>query len=189
MSIPRLLISTWRRRMCAPPLMPPVKTAVPPQAVPVYDAYRGWLAARGVGNHSFDSGARCFLARFPDPQAWAAQPLAGRLAGTRPHLQPLLNFLMLHRFLRPGYDYLLDRKLTAILREAPASPLGADLARFLDGAEALGYSERARTGMASQIAIRMLIQAGRGLGELSDGDFAAFGQAITGREERLGREL
>ena len=49
--------------------MPPVKTAVPPQAAPVYDAYLGWLAARGVGNHTFDSGARCFLARFPDPQA------------------------------------------------------------------------------------------------------------------------
>ena len=107
--------------------MPPVKTAVPPQAAPVYDAYRGWLAARGVGNKSFDSGARCFLARFPDPQAWAAQPLAARLAGTRPQLQPLLNFLMLHGHLRPGYDYLLDRKLTVILREAAASPLGPDL--------------------------------------------------------------
>src|SRR5580704_5828050 len=169
--------------------MPPVKTAVPPQAAPVYDAYRGWLAARGVGNKSFDSGARCFLARFPDPQDWAGLPLAGRRAGTRPQLQPLLNFLMLHRHLRPGYDYLLERKLTVILREAAASPLGPDLKRFLAGAQALGYSERARTGMASQIAVRMLIQTGRGLGQLSDGDFAAFGQAITERETRLGRAL
>ena len=88
---------------------------------------------------------------------------------------------MLHRHLRPGYDYLLERKLTAILREAPGSPLGGDLARFLAGAEALGYSERARTGMASQIAIRVLIQTGRGLAELTDDDFTAFGQAITGR--------
>ena len=152
--------------------MPPVKTAVPDQAAPVYDAYLGWLAARGVGNKTFDSGARCFLARFPDPQAWAAQPLAVRLAGTRPHLQPLLNFLMLHGHLRPGYDYLLDRKLAVILREAAASPLGADLARFLAGAEALGYSARARTGMASQIAVRMLIQAGRALGELTDAALA-----------------
>ena len=169
--------------------MPPVKTAVPPQAAPIYGAYLGWLAARGVGNHTFESGARCFLARFPDPQAWAAQPLAARQAGTRPHLQPLLNFLMLHGHLRPGYDYLLDRKLTAILREAPASPLGADLARFLAGGEALGYSVRARTGMASQIAIRMLIQAGRPLAELADADFAEFGQAITEREARLSRAL
>ena len=169
--------------------MPPVKTAVPPQAAPIYDTYLGWLAARGVGNKSFDSGARCFLARFPDPQAWAAQPLPARLAGTRPQLQPLLNFLMLHGHLRPGYDYLLDRRLTAILREAPASPLGADLARFLSGAEALGYAPGARTAMASEIAIRMLIQACRGLTELTDADFAEFGQAVTEREARLGRAL
>jgi site-specific recombinase XerD len=169
--------------------MPPVKTAVPPQAAPIYDAYRGWLAGRGVGNKSFDSGARCFLARFPDPQAWAAQPLAARLAGTRPQLQPLLNFLMLHGHLRPGYDYLLDRKLTVILREAAASPLGVDVARFLSGAEALGYSAGPRTGMASEIAIRMLIQTGRALGELTDADFDEFGQAITERETRLGRAL
>ena len=169
--------------------MPPAKTPVPAQAAPVYRAYLDCLAARGAGNKTFDSGARCFLARYPDPQAWAGLPLEQRLASTRPHLQPVLNFLMLHGHLRPGYDYLLDRKLTVILREAAVSPLGPDLKRFLAGAQALGYSERARTGMASQITVRMLIQTGRGLGELTDGDFAAFGQAITEREERLGREL
>ena len=169
--------------------MPPVKTAVPPQAAPIYDAYLACLAARGVGNKTFDSGARCFLARFPDPQAWAGLPLAARLAGTRPHLQPLLNFLMLHGHLRPGYDYLLERKLTVILREAAASPLGPDLKRFLAGAETLGYSVRARTGMASEVAIRVLIQTRRGLGELADADFAELTAAITEREARLGRAL
>jgi site-specific recombinase XerD len=169
--------------------MPPVKTVVPLRAVPVYEACLACLAARGVGNKTFESGARCFLARFPDPQAWADLPLAARLAGTRPHLQPLLNFLMLHEHLRPGYDYLLDRKLTVILREAAASPLGPDLNHFLAGAQALGYSVRARTGMASEIAIRMLIQTGRALAELTDADFTEFGQAITEREARLGRAL
>jgi site-specific recombinase XerD len=169
--------------------MPPVKTAVPLQAVPIYEAYLACLAARGVGNKTFDSGARCFLARFPDPQAWADLPLAARLAGTRPHLQPLLNFLMLHEHLRPGYDYLLSRKLTVILREAAASPLGPDLNRFLAGAGALGYSVRARTGMASEIAIRMLIQTGRALAELTDAGFTEFGQAISEREARVGRAL
>src|SRR6266511_201480 len=169
--------------------MPPVKTAVPPQAARIYHAYLACLAARGVGNKTFESGARCFLARFPDPQAWAAQPLAARLAGTRPHLQPLLNFLMLHRYLRPGYDYLLERKLTVILREAAASPLGPDIKRFLAGAEALGYSARAGAGMACEVAVRVLIQTGQALAELSDADFAEFGQAITEREARLGRSL
>ena len=94
-------------------------------------------------------------------------PLAARLAGTRPPLQPLLNFLMLHGHLRPGYDYLLERKLTVILREVAASPLGPDLKRFLAGGEALGYSVRARTGMASEVTVRVLIQTGRGLAELA----------------------
>jgi hypothetical protein len=169
--------------------MPPVKTAVPPQAARIYDAYLAWLAARGVGNKTFESGARCFLARFPNPQAWAAQPLAARLSGTRPHLQPLLNFLMLHRYLRPGYDYLLERKLTVMLREAAASPLGPDIKRFLAGAEALGYSARSRAGMASEVAVRVLIQTGQALAELTDAHFAEFGQAITEREARLGRAL
>ena len=93
-----------------------------------------WRPLAGWSNDTFDSGRALLSARFPDPQAWARRPLrAARLADTRPHLQPLLNFLMLHRHLRPGYDYLLARKLTAILREASASPLGADLARFLAG--------------------------------------------------------
>jgi Phage integrase family len=162
-------------RLAGGPLMPPVKTVVPPQAAPIYDACLACLAGRGVGNKTFDSGARCFLARFPDPQAWADLPLAARLAGTRPHLQPLLNFLMLHGHLRPGYDYLLERKLTVILREAAASPLGPDVSRFPGGAEALGYAVRARTGMASEIAVRVLIQTGRALAELTDADFAALG--------------
>ena len=169
--------------------MPPARTAVPGQAAHIYDAYLACLAAREVGNKTFESGARNFLARFPDPQAWAAQPLAARLAGTRPHLQPLINFLMLHRYLRPGYDYLLERKLTAILREAAASPLAADVQHFLAGAEALGYSVRARTGMASEVAVRMLIETGRPLAELTDADFAEFTTAITEREARTGREL
>jgi hypothetical protein len=59
--------------------MPPVKTPVPPQAEPIYLAC---LGARGVGNKTFDSGARCFLARYPDPQAWARLPLERRLADT-----------------------------------------------------------------------------------------------------------
>jgi site-specific recombinase XerD len=169
--------------------MPPVKTVVPPQAAGIYGAYLAWLAARGVGNKTLDSGARCFLARFPDPQAWARLPLAARLAGTRPQLQPLLNFLMLHGHLQPGYDYLLERKLTVILREGALSPLGPDISRFLAGAEVLGYSVRPRTGMASEVAVRVLIQAGKPLAELTDADFAEFGQAIAEREARLGRPL
>jgi site-specific recombinase XerD len=167
--------------------MPPQPKAVPVEAVDLYAAYLDWLHARGVGNKTFYSGARTFLTRFPDPQAWAALPLSDRLADSRPHVQPLLNFLMLHGHLRAGYDYLLERKL-CVLGKALDSPLGAELARFLAGAEALGYARCSRTGMASQIILRMLVQTGRSLGEFGDDDFAELGAAIGERERRHQRD-
>ena len=41
--------------------------------------------------------------------------------------------------------------------------------------------------MASQVAVRLLIQTGRPLGELTDADFDEFGAAITERETAHGR--
>jgi hypothetical protein len=64
---------------------------------PARRARRGGRPRRGAGNKTFDSGARCFLARYPDPQVWAELPLGARLTGTRPHLQPVLNL-----YLRPA---------------------------------------------------------------------------------------
>ncbi|HVA75870.1 MAG TPA: tyrosine-type recombinase/integrase [Acidimicrobiales bacterium] len=168
--------------------MPPAPTAVPAETQHLYTGYQRWLTARGVGNRPFDIGARTFLARFPDPQGWAALPLAERHRTAKNHVQPFLNFLMLHGHLHPGYDWLLDRKFHAILREGAASPLGADIARFLGGAETLGYSVRTRTGMASEVVARMLIQTGRSLDQLTDADFAEFEAAIGGREARNGRD-
>src|SRR5713101_9244125 len=55
--------------------------------------FSGWRPAAWAINPS--TAAPASLARFPDPQARAAQPLSVQLAGTGPHLQPLLNFLML----------------------------------------------------------------------------------------------
>ena len=96
---------------------------------------------RGVrGIDSFLGAARAFLARWPDPQAWAEQPLPVRLsAGSA--VRPLLTYLMLAGYLRPGYDYLLERKLPAILREATGQPAGrVTVTRFLSAATELGYS-------------------------------------------------
>lgn len=107
--------------------------------------YLSALAARGAGNRSFVGAARAFLARWPDPQSWVEQPLPARLsAGSS--LRPLLNYLMLAGHLRPGYDYLLERKLSAILREAHASPLAGDVTRFLSAATELGYSPQIAAG-------------------------------------------
>jgi hypothetical protein len=167
--------------------MPPQPVAVPEEATDLYDAYLGWLASRGVGNRTFYGGARRILVRFPDPQAWADQPLADRLRATSAE-RPFLNFLMFHGHLHPGYDWLLERRLHAVLRDAAASPIGADLERFLVGAARIGYSIRARTGIASEVAARVLIESGRHLEEISAEDLAAFEAAIDEREARNGRD-
>jgi integrase len=146
------------------------------------EAYLSALAARGAGNSSYESAARTFLARWPYPQGWANQPLRLRLsanAGTR----ALLNYLMLSGHLRPGYDYLLERKLTALPREASASPHSHDLDRFLAATAELGYRRRVAEGMASQILMRLLIQTGKAMAELTAADLDDFDAAISSREK------
>ena len=167
--------------------MPPLPTAVPDEAIGLYEGYLSWLARRGVGNKTFYSGARTFLARFPDPQAWAHLSLEDRVSA-KSHLRPLLNFLMLHGHLQPGYDFLLECKLAGVLREGALSPIGPDLAAFDDAAGRLGYSARARRGMTSEIAARMMIQSARPLNEFTDEDFSLFEASIAEREERNGRD-
>ncbi len=150
--------------------------------------YAAVLAGRGAGNRSFYGGARGFLNRWPEPQAWALEPLEVRLAAGS-QTRPFITFLMLYGHLRPGYDYLLERKFPSILREAPGSPLGRDIDRFREAAARLGYSPRVRTGMASQIPARLLIQSGKALTDLGPEDFAAFEAAISEREARCGQDL
>jgi integrase len=150
--------------------------------------YLASLTARGAGNSSFERAARTFLTRWPDPQRWAEQPLTARLsagAATR----PLLTYLMLAGHLRPGYDYLLERKLPSLLREAPASPLGGELARFLAAGEELGYSRQVAAGMACQVGLRLCVQTGRTLTQLTDTDLHEFTVALAERETTHGKML
>ncbi len=163
-------------------------TCDPVQRSSLYAAYLAALAQRGAGNTAFRSAARSFLTRWPDPAGWACEPLPVRLSagtGTR----PFLNFLMLAGFLRPGYDYLLERKLRALLRESKYHPIGAQLDQFLAGAAELGYAYGPSKGMASQVAVRVLIQTGRTLGDLTPADFAEFEAAIEQRETSHGRDF
>jgi integrase len=173
--------------------MPPASASAPadprrPAPSGLLGGYRAALATRGAGNKSFDCAARSFLARWPDPQSWAAEPLPVRLSAS-PSARPFLNYLMLSGQLHPGYDYLLARKLPAVLREAAAGPLGREQARFVAAADELGYLPRVTAGMCSQITMRLLIQTGRPLAALTDADIAAFGEAITARERASGRRL
>jgi site-specific recombinase XerD len=167
--------------------MPPKPLAVPAMAIDFYEDYLAWLRARGVGSRTFYSAARAFLVCFPDPQAWARRPLPDRLRATSAQ-GPLLRYLMLHGHLQPGYDFLLERKLHAVLRDVAVSPLGPAVEKFLAGAERMGYSVRARTGMASEVAVRLLIQSNSvSWTTIRDSDYVAFQQALEEREARSAR--
>lgn len=163
--------------------------AAPPRPGELIDAYLAYLAQTGrSGDTSYRRAAERFFARWPDPMAWADQPLARRRQ-VRQRTGTLLTFLMLHGHLRPGYDYLLDITLVALWRELPASPLQADLERFRAASEQLGFATKVAKSSAGLVAARLLIQTGRALTQLTDQDIADFDAALRERQARTGRAI
>lgn len=116
----------------------------------------------------------------------AAEPLEVRLSASSAH-RPVITFLMIHGHLRPGYDYLLERKISSLWRELGGTTLGEDLARVLDAAAQLGFRERVRTANTSQVPARLLVQTGRCLDELAAADLEELAAACREREQRTGQ--
>lgn len=152
----------------------------------IYHAYLAELARTGRGSAPYYSSARTFLQRWPNPQDWASEPLELRLSANS-STRPFITFLMLHDYLRLGYDYLLERKISSLWREIDASPIGGDLARFLSTARELGFSQRVRTATGSQAPARLLIQTGRRLDHLTVADLDEFADACRDRRDRTGK--
>ncbi|WP_455132041.1 tyrosine-type recombinase/integrase [Microbacterium aurum] len=150
------------------------------------DAYLDHLTATGRGNLPYERAARRFFETWPDPQDWAATPLAERLSAVSA-MRPVITFLMLHCGLRPGYDYLLSRKLSPLWREIKTSPLRAEIDGFLHEAEQLGFTARTRLATGSQVPIRLLIQTGKPMRQLTLHDLEEFAAACREREHETGR--
>jgi integrase len=163
-----------------------VNATSPEEPPDLYTAYREYLARTGRGNTSYEQAARVFLRGWPQPTAWAAEPLSVRLSANSA-TRPLITFLMLHQGLAPGYDYLLERKLSTFWRDIHGSPLKASLDRFMDAAAELGFTERVRFATGSQVPARLLIQTGRPLEQLTLSDLAEFAQACHDRQTRTGK--
>ena len=156
-----------------------------PRGKDLLAAYLDRLQATGRGNVSYERAARRFFRAWPDPRAWAAQPLADRLAADKA-TRPVITFLMLHQGLHPGYDYLLERKLSPLWREIDGSPLQAAITRFLAAAETLGFTMRTRLATGSQVPARLLIQTGRRIEDLAQDDLDEFAEACHERTRRTG---
>ena len=149
-------------------------------------AYAAYLDRAGHGNPAYEQAARSFVRRWPDPQAWAARPLSARLRANS-STRPFIMFLMVTRRLRPGYDYLVARKLASFWRYLTGSALQPDLDRFVAAATQLGFSERMASGIASQVVARLLIQTGARLDELTAADLDELASACRVRQDRTGR--
>ena len=133
-------------------------------------AYAANCSRLGLIGVNLPRAAASFLRRWPDPQRWADEPMQVRLAASADK-RAFVMFLMLTGHLRPGYDYLVRRKLPTFWRDLPPGPIADDLNRFLTAAGELGFTERTRSGVGSQVIGRLLIQTGRRLDALLDGDF------------------
>src|SRR5665811_601583 len=164
--------------------MPLAHASVP--SPDLHAAYLDHLASTGRGNVPYYRAARVFFERWPDPQAWAAEPLEVRLSAASA-TRSIITFLMLHHQLAPGYDYLLDRKFSSIWREIKGSPLAGDMERFMSAAAELGFTERVRFATGSQVPVRLLIQTGRRLEQFTMADLAEFTNACDDRQQRTGK--
>jgi integrase len=161
-------------------------SAPAPDSAALHAAYLGHLERAGRGNTAYWTAARTFFTRWPGPAEWAAEPLEVRLSANGA-TRPLITFLMLHGHLRPGFDYLLERKFSSLWRELDASPIGADLARFTAASAELGFTRRMQLATASQAPARLLIQTGRRLDQLVVEDLEDLAGACRERERRTGK--
>ena len=110
--------------------MPPVLAYVPAPDADLLTDYDAHCTRLGLTSRNLRSAARTFLRCWPDPQQWAGEPLQARLSASHT-TRCFVTFLMLAGHLRPGYDYLICRKLSVFWRHMPPGLLAQDLARFL----------------------------------------------------------
>jgi integrase len=155
----------------------------PPAADALLRQYADWLTARGRGNKCFADGAAGFLRRWPDPRSFAAEPLDVMLAQDQ-QTRPFITFLLLQDLLRPGYDYLVDRKFASLLELARGTRMEADLGGYQHAAAELGFSPHVCSRSAERVIIRLLIQTGRQLHDLTVTDLRDSEAAFRARGER-----
>jgi integrase len=161
------------------------RAAQVPGAAELVADYQGWLAADGRGSACYVNAAWAFLGRWPDPAGFAAEPLdVQQSLGVAQ--RPFVTFLMLTGRLRPGYDYLAHRKIGGLLTQARRSRFAGDVARFATAATDLDYGGHIVKRAAERVVVRLLIQAGRPLHELTIADLDELAAALRHRGEAKG---
>jgi len=147
--------------------------------------YEKWLAVDGRGSPCYRNAAWAFLARWPQPAGFAAEPLDRQL-GLGGSQRPFVTFLMVTGRCRPGYDYLASRKIGGLLAQAGRGPLAADVTAFTAAATDLDYSAHIVKRAAERVVVRLLIATGRPLRELTASDLAELASAFRRHAQAQG---
>lgn len=165
---------------------PTPEQAALPSAEQLLTLWRAQQEATGRGNPASDQAVRNFLAHWPDPRLWAAEPLPVRLS-LSPSATSLVMMLMCRGWLQPGWDWLVRRKLSSFWREILDTPLEADMTLFVDTAVTVGFTPTQARRAASQSVGRLLIQTARPLDRLSVADLDALADACRQRQDETGK--
>jgi integrase len=156
-----------------------------PGAAELVADYEAWLAVGGRGSPSYRNAAWSFLARWPDPAGFAAEPLEVQQSlGVAQ--RPFVTYLMATGRPRPGYDYL-SRKIGGLLAHAGRGPFAADVTAFTAAATDLDYSGHTVRCVTERVIVRLLIQTGRPLNELTTHDLDELAAAFRRRTETRGK--
>jgi integrase len=147
--------------------------------------YEAWLAVERRGSACYRDAAWAFLGRWPDPAGFAGEPLGTQL-GLTASQRPFVTYLMLTGRCRPGYDYLAHRKIGGLIAQAGRSRLAADVTAFTAAATDLDYSGHIVKRAVERVAVRLLIQTGRPLRELTATDLGELAAAFRRCAETKG---
>lgn len=157
-----------------------------PGAAELVADYEAWLAVDGHGSRSYRDAAWSFLAHWPDPAGFGEEPLEVQ-ASLGVAQRPFVTYLMVTGRLRPGYDYL-ARKIGGLLTQARRrGPLAADIAVFTAAATELDYSAHTIRCCSERVIVRLLIQTGHRLTELSTDDLDTLAAALHRRAQANGK--
>lgn len=156
-----------------------------PGAAELVADYEAWLAVDKRGSLSYRNAAWSFLARWPDPAAFAAETLdVQQSLGVAQ--RPFVTYLMATGRLRPGYDYL-SRKIGGLLTQAGRGPLAAEITAFTTAATELDYSAHTVRCATERVIVRLLTQTGRPLAQLRAADLDELAAALHRRTQINGK--
>jgi hypothetical protein len=164
---------------------PERRAAHGPGAAELVAEYDDWCAVDGHGSACYRNAAWAFLGRWPDPACFATEPLRIQL-GLTASQRPFVTFLMLTGRVRPGYGYLAHRKIGGLLAQAGRSQMAADVSRFTTAATDLDYGGHVIKRVTERVIVRVLIQTGKLLDEITADDLAELSAAMQCYAEARG---